>query len=143
MPESPILIGWHERVHFPDWGLRRVRAKVDTGARTSALHVDAYRLVEDPARGPVVDMQLSLPGRRRTRHVNVQAIVARMATVRNSGGVAEERPVVVATVQLGPITQQIELTITNRAIMRFPMLLGRLALKGKFIVDVSRGNLLV
>jgi hypothetical protein len=61
-----------------------------------------------------------------------------MVTVRNSGGVSEDRPLVETDLRLGPVTKRVLVTITNRAPMRFRMILGRKALEGDFVVDVSR-----
>jgi hypothetical protein len=142
MPDEPLLMGWRERVDFPVWGLRRIRAKVDTGARTSALHVESYRLYEDAERRAMVEINLDFPRRRTPLRVTLKLPVVRLAHVRNSGGQAEERPVVATTLRLGPIVKDVEITITNRQHMRFPMLIGRKALEGSFIVDVRQGYLL-
>jgi ribosomal protein S6--L-glutamate ligase len=68
--------------------------------------------------------------------------VLRTVVVSNSGGMREERPLIEAAVRLGPVHKRIHLTVTNRARMRFRMILGRQALAGSFIVDVSRKYLL-
>jgi hypothetical protein len=135
------LIGRREYVDFPDWGLRRVRAKVDTGARTSALDVAGCELVETPG-GQVARLRLAL-GRRPKGHVReIEASVVRTVTVRNPGGGLECRPVVETTVRLGSALRRLQLTLTRRAGLRCPMLLGRRALAGAFLVDVSRKDLL-
>ncbi|HZU35519.1 MAG TPA: RimK/LysX family protein, partial [Gemmataceae bacterium] len=68
--------------------------------------------------------------------------VARMVVVCNSGGMREQRPLIEAEVQLGPVVKRIGLTVTNRAGMLFRMILGRQALAGDFVVDVSQKYLL-
>ncbi len=65
-PPSPLLIGWKEYVAFPEWGLRRIRAKIDTGACTSALDVAGCDVEETPA-GPIAHLRLALNSRRPTR----------------------------------------------------------------------------
>ncbi len=135
---TPLLpIGWKERLDFPDWGLQRVRVKIDTGACTSALGASGYELVE--VNGLLrVRLRLALNRRRPEKTAVVEAPVLRMVHVTNTGGGREERPMIETTIRLGPVRKRIRLTITSRAAMRFPMLLGREALAGSFVVDVSR-----
>ncbi len=136
-PPPPLLIGWKEYVVFPGWGLRRVRAKIDTGACTSALDVASYE-VEETAAGPIAHLRLVLNRQRPDKVKEVRVPVLRSVVVRNSGGVAERRPVVEALLRLGPVEKRIRLTVTRRAGMRFRILLGREALAGDFVVDVRR-----
>jgi hypothetical protein len=135
--EGPVRIGWKEYVELPEWRLRRVKAKVDTGARTSVLDVASYDLLEVPGRGLVARLRLRVSRKHPERVRVVEAPVLRMVVVRNTGGVLEERPLLETTLHLGPVTKRIRLTVTNRSHMRFRMLLGRLALAGDFVVDVS------
>jgi hypothetical protein len=135
---TPFLpIGWKERLDFPDWGLKRVRVKIDTGACTSALGASGYELVEVDG-VLTVRLRLALNRRRPTETVVVEAPVLRMVHVTNTGGGREERPMIETTIRLGTVRKRIRLTITSRTAMRFPMLLGREALAGSFVVDVSR-----
>jgi hypothetical protein len=136
------VIGWKERLDFPAWGLRRVRAKVDTGACTSALGAVGCELLEVPGVGTVARLHLAPNRRRPNRLTVVEAQVLKTVVVSNSGGVREVRPVVEAEIRLGPVCKRIRLTVTSRDGMRFPMLLGREALGGDFVVDVSRSYLL-
>jgi hypothetical protein len=138
----PLLIGWKEYVELPDWGIRRLKVKIDTGARTSVLDVAGYDLEEVPGQGLVARLQLRLSRKHPERLTVVQAPVLRMIEVRNSGGVAEQRPLVETRVRLGPVSKPVRVTITNRAGMLFRMLLGRKALAGDFLVDVSKKYLI-
>jgi hypothetical protein len=131
------LIGRKEYVAFPDWNLRRLRAKIDTGAYSSALDADGYDIVESPA-GPVARIRLVLSRRQKQRVRIVEAPVLRFTRVTCSSGVCEQRPVVAARIRLGPVEKTIRLTLTNRATLRHRMLLGREALNGTFLVDVSQ-----
>ena len=140
-PSGPLRIGWKERLDFPEWGLKRVRVKVDTGARTSALDAVGYDLVEG-AGGLVARLRIDLRRRRAGRIKEVETPVVCMTVVRNTGGIRECRPVVEALVKLGPVTRRIRLTIASRAGMRYRMILGREALAGAFVVDVSQKYLL-
>jgi hypothetical protein len=138
MPDERLLVGRKEYVAFPEWGIRRVRAKVDTGARSSALDVLGYELWEVDGQGLRVRLRLALNRRRSDRYRVVEAPVVRMVAVRNSGGACEQRPLIEATIRLGAVTRRIRLTVTDRAAMRYRMILGRQALRGQFVVDVSK-----
>jgi hypothetical protein len=143
-PERPLevlLIGRKEYLDFPEWGLRRIKVKVDTGARTSAIDAAGYDLCETDA-GLLARLRLRLSRRRPDRLTVVQTPVLCMTVVTNSSGMREQRPVVEALVRLGPVRKRIRLTVTNRAGMRFAMILGREALAGTFLVDVSQKYLL-
>jgi hypothetical protein len=133
----PILIGWKERLDFPEWGLRRVRVKIDTGAYTSAIGTVGCELVQADGR-LIARLRLALNRRRPDRTMLVEAPVLRMVHVTNSGGGREERPLIEAAIRLGPVQKRIRLTITRRDSLRFPMILGREALAGSFVVDVAR-----
>jgi hypothetical protein len=137
-----LLIGRQERIALPDWNVRRVKAKVDTGARTSALDVVGYDLTQAPGGGLVARLRLALDPKHPDRLTVVEAPVLRMVVVRHSNGTCEQRPLVETRARLGPITKPIRLTVTNRASMRFRMILGRHALAGDFVVDVSKKYLL-
>ena len=134
---GPVLIGWKEYVALPDWGIRRLKAKVDTGARTSAIDAASYELRRTPA-GLVVRMRLALSHRHPERQKVVEAPVLAMVAVRNSGGMREDRPLVETVLRLGPVSKRIRLTVTSRAGLRFRLILGRKAVEGDFLVDVSR-----
>lgn len=139
---GPLLtIGWKERVDFLDWGLRRVRAKIDTGAFSSALDVAGYELIETDT-GLTARLRIRADRRHPQRLTEVTAPVVKMVGVRNTGGHLERRPLIETLVRLGPVCRRVALTVTCRAAMRYPMILGRRALRGGFVVDVSRTYLL-
>jgi hypothetical protein len=135
-PARPVLIGWKEYVAFPDWGIRRLKAKIDTGARTSALDAAAYEVRETPA-GLVAELWLPLSARHPERVALVRTAVLGTVVVCNSSGQRETRPLVETTLSLGGLSKRIRLTVTNRAGMLFRLILGRKALEGDFVVDVS------
>ncbi len=141
-PGRPLLIGWKEYVELPDWGLRRIKIKVDTGARTSVLDVAGCELREHPGRGTVALLRLALNRKHPERLTVVEAPVLGLITVTSSLGVREQRPLFETRLRLGPVLKTIRLTVTNRASMTFRMLLGRHALAGDFVVDVSQKYLL-
>jgi hypothetical protein len=127
-----LVAGWRERVDLPDWGITRIRAKLDTGARTSALHVTG---VTDLGDGRVTFEVL--PRRRSDRGVPVTAAVVRQTRVRSSTGSVTTRPVVRTRLRFGPIDREIELTLVDRGAMIHRMLIGRTGLAG-VVVDPSR-----
>ena len=134
---APVLIGWKERIDFPDWRLRRIRAKIDTGARTSALGV-AYYDVRDGPEGRVVDVCFILDRRWPERRTTVTLPLLGTVGVKNSGGILEVRPVVETRVRIGTVEKPVRFTLTKRCEMRFAVILGRRALAGDFVVDVTR-----
>jgi hypothetical protein len=137
-----LPIGWKEHLQFTEWDLRRIRVKIDTGARTSALDVVRYELMETAGGGLMATLYLALDRRHPGRFTRIHTPVLRTVVVSNSGGMREERPLVETAVRLGPIHKRIRITITNRSSMRYRMILGREALANDFIVDVSRKYLL-
>ncbi len=119
---------------MPEIGVIAIKAKVDTGARTSALH--AYHLDTFEHNG-VRRVHFVLHPIRRRPDIVVEAEtdVVDERAVTNSGGQSELRVVIRTPVTIGGVTWPIELTLTNRETMRFRMLLGRTAMEGRVVVD--------
>ncbi len=130
--DAPV-IGWREYVALPDWGVPAIKAKIDTGARTSALHVEKIRRLP----GDRVRFEAVLSHRRPERRVQVTAEIVRMSRVRPSTGHLQERFVVATRVKLGRHVRRIELSLVCRANMLCRMLIGRTALDG-FVIDPTR-----
>lgn len=128
-PSEKIVIGRREVVRLPDWGVR-LRAKVDTGARTSALDVADV----EPLSGGRVRFSIVLK-RDRSRRVRVEAPVARMGRVRPSSGQTQVRYFVETEIRLGDVVKTVELSLVPREGMLCRMLLGRTALARDFLVD--------
>ncbi len=135
-----LCIGWREWVALPDFGIKRLKCKVDTGARTSALH--AF-YVETYTQEALTRVRFGIhPLQDRTdKEVHCDAVVLDQREVSDSGGHRELRVVIQTPVVLGGTTRPIELTLTNRDSMKFRMLLGRTALKAKYVVDPSQSYL--
>lgn len=131
---EPVVIGWTEFVDLPDWGVRKLRAKVDTGARTSALHVEN---IEELPRG-FVRFDVVLHREKRDRRIHVKAKISRRGRVRSSSGHQAKRLFVETTLRLGPIEKRVEVSLVDREKMIHRMLLGRAALQGPILVDVDR-----
>ena len=143
VPVSPLTVGWKEYVDLPALGVFGIKAKIDTGARTSALHVSSLVVREELADGTLlVDLTVAVKGRRGELGVPSRARVLRRMKVTDSGGHAEVRPVIETEMVLGPVRERILLTLTDRAGMLFRMILGRKALEGKFVVDSRQKYLL-
>lgn len=131
------MVGWTEYVALPDWDIPAVRAKMDTGARSSALHVDE---VEELGRGRVA-FDVVLDRRRSHRRKRVTARVVRRGRVRSSNGEYEMRLFVSTRVRLGPLEREVEFSLVDRRRMIHRVLLGRTALEDVY-VDVSHRMLL-
>lgn len=138
--KTRMRLGWREWVDFPELGLENIKAKVDTGARTSALHAFELRTFEKEGRQRV-EFKMH-PNQRDLQTVVVcTADVKDERDVRDSGGHQEKRWVIETPVTIGSETWPIELTLTARDDMLFRMLLGRTAMRGRAIVDPSRSYL--
>lgn len=135
---GPLLIGWKEYLDLPEWGIRRVKVKIDTGARTSALGAVSYELRQDEERGLIAELRLALDRRHPERVKVTRVPVLRTVVVSNSNGMREQRPLVEVLIRLGPVLKRVQMTVTNRSGMLFPMILGRKALAGDFVVDVGK-----
>ncbi len=133
--EKPT-IGWREWVALPALGIERIKAKVDTGARTAALH--AWHVQRFERDGEVwVRFEVHPVQRENRTRTSCEARLAGVKAVRNSGGHLENRCVIVTDITLGSQTWPIEITLTNRDQMGFRMLLGRASVRGHFVVDPS------
>ena len=136
-PPERIFLGWREWVALPGLGLPWVRAKVDSGARSCALHVDAHwRFIEGGA--PWVGFRVA-PG----TGVPIESIapVLEEREVTDSGGHRSRRVFLRTTMRLAGMEREIDINLSDRRGMRFPMLLGRTAMAGEYMVDPSRSFL--
>ena len=123
------MLGWRESVALPDWRISSIKAKVDTGARTSALHVEGLKEEGGRVRFWVVRH------RGDDEPIGVTAKIHRLSRVRPSTGKPEERYVIRTRVQIGPIDRIIELSLVSREQMLCRMLVGRSALPEGTTVD--------
>ena len=137
--ERPRL-GWREWLALPDLGVRAINAKVDTGAGVSALHAFGLQVVGEED-GEVATFEIHPRARSRRGAVPVKTHIVRFLRVRSSSGHSERRPVISTPVTLGDMTWDIELTLTSRDVMGHRMLLGRQAVRKRFVVDPGRSYL--
>jgi hypothetical protein len=132
-----MLVGWRELAGLPDLGVDAIKAKIDTGARTSAIHASAIEpFTRDGAAWVAFEvhpLQDEVAAR-----VRCAAQVHDERAVKSSAGRAERRYVIRTTLALGEEAWPIELTLARRAAMRFRMLIGRSALAGRAVIDPAR-----
>lgn len=134
-PRAPkMVIGWREWVALPDFQVPGIKAKVDTGASTSAIHAFDIEPFECHGKQHVRFSIHPLQGRDDVA-VPCEAKLVDKRTVVNSGGQAQRRFVVATTLEIAGRKWEIEMTLTNRDSMKFRMLLGRSAMTGRLIVD--------
>jgi len=138
--ENRITLGWREWVQLPELGLDAIKAKVDTGARTSALHAFEVRPFDEDGRKRVEFKMHPVQRDSKTVQVCVSDIIDERP-VRDSGGHLENRWVIETPINIGGHVWPIEITLTARDDMLFRMLLGRTAINGRAIVDPSRSYL--
>lgn len=136
----PAVYGWREWVALPELGVGSIKAKLDTGARTSTLH--AFRLKRFRREGlPMVRFEIHPVQRSAASAIQVEAPVRDERRIRDSGGHEQVRPVIVTEVEIDGRRWPIELTLTRRDAMGFRMLLGRQALRGRALVNPGRSFL--
>ena len=135
VPAKPV-IGWREWVGLPELKTEWIKAKIDTGARSSSLHAFG---VEPFVREGVEFVRFSVhPWQRSDRaSVDVEAEVIDWRSIRSSSGQSEDRPVILTNLRMGEDVHPIEVTLTRRDEMGFRMLVGRQGIRRRFLVDPS------
>ena len=132
-PSRPIL-GWREWLSLPELGVPWLKAKVDTGARSSSIQADSIERFRTAGVDRVRFVLHPLP-RHEATSFTVEADLLDVRSVKSSTGVPEERPTIRTLVRLGDDEWPVVVTLAKRADMRFRMLLGRSAIAGRYRVD--------
>ncbi len=133
-------IGWREWLSLPDLKINDIKAKVDTGARTSALH--AYFVEEFEKEGEAyVRFSIHPMQKDSTSSVSCESKIVDTRQIKDSGGHEEQRIVIATPVRIAQVEWQVEMTLTNRETMGFRMLLGRTAIAYRYTVDPGRSYL--
>ena len=134
--QPSTIIGWREWIGLPRLGIAGIAAKIDTGARTTALHALDIEHVES-AEGPLV--RFTVPAGPGHETLRVEAPLVAERGVKNTSGVPESRPVIATTLSLGRRRWPIEVTLADRTEMGFDVILGRTAIRRRAIlVDCAR-----
>ncbi len=128
------IIGWREWLALPDLGIKAIKAKLDTGARTSALHAHDIEPFESSG---VLKVKFGVHPLQRKKEVEIHCVadVVDRRRVTSSDGQSEKRYVIRTLMELGNLRWPIELTLTSRKSMRFRMLLGRSAMSSHLVID--------
>lgn len=131
------IIGRLEKVDIPEWNLYDLEAKIDTGAYTSSLHCHHIEEFEQGDR-TFVRFNLLDPSHEAYNEKLFELPVYKSKSVKSSNGQSEERTIIRTTIVLAGRQLQAEFSLTDRSEMRYPLLIGRKLLRGRFLVDVSR-----
>jgi ribosomal protein S6--L-glutamate ligase len=133
---APLILGWEEWVALPELGLQAIKVKVDTGARTSALHA-FYVEPFGPSRARRVRFGVHPLPRRRDVAIECTARLIDYREVKSSSGDSGARYVIETPIRIGKRQWPIEITLADRNMMTYRMLLGRQAIQGGILVDPS------
>ena len=130
------ILGWREWIHFPDLKLPRIKAKVDSGARTSALHAENITYFRRSGR-KMVRFRIYPHQDDRNGSVTREARVKDIRAIRSSNGHISHRPVIYCKLEVGGQVWKAEVALVDREIMGFRMLVGRQAIRRRFLIDPS------
>ncbi|NNE01439.1 MAG: ATP-dependent zinc protease [Pirellulaceae bacterium] len=130
-------MGWREWISMPDLGLPHLKAKIDTGARSSSLHaidIETFHQADEE----FVRFRVHPIQRSESRTIQCQAKVHDVRSVRSSTGEVTDRFVILTPVRWKHQVWPVELTLADRSLMGFRMLIGREAIRGRMLVDPGR-----
>lgn len=138
--KEKVVLGWREWISLPTLTKFPIKAKVDTGAKTSALHARDIEIFKRQNQ-TWVSFEI-VPSIKMKQPILAKALLLDHRNVKSSMGETTKRPVIQTIVRMGNEEFPIELTLVNRSMMGFRMLLGRRALKKRFLINPSRSFLL-
>lgn len=141
MAEEKMIIGSLELCNLPKIGVHNIEVRVDTGAKTSSLHVDNVKKYTQQGK-PWVKFDIHPNAYNVDDIIECKAALHDVRNIKSSNGVSEERYVIKTEVSLGNISWPIEITLTDRSDMNYLMLLGRQGMSDKILVDPSKTFLL-
>jgi len=136
-PDKIITVGWREWVSLPDLGIDKIKVKVDTGARTSAIHATDLSPFEADGMQRIA-FNVHTHQRDHDQVIRCVADIFDQRSVTNSGGQSEQRWVIQTALKIGTNSWPIAMTLTARPDMRFRMLLGRNAMEDRIVVDPAQ-----
>jgi hypothetical protein len=136
------IIGRRERVDFPELGLYNIEAKIDTGAYTTALHCHDILFRKDIDGKEILCFKLLDPSHPNYNEKQHCFTVFEKKQIKNSFGDLEERFVIKEKIKMGNKTVRTSISLTDRGNMKYPVLIGRRFLKGRFVIDVSQNYLI-
>lgn len=139
---SHLVIGRLELVDLPDLGIERIEAKIDTGAFTSSLHCHKIHIFEKN-NTKYVRFNLLDPAHPAYNEKLFELVIHDIRPVKSSNGISEDRVFIKTMIRFFDTDFEIQFSLTDRSEMKYPLLVGRKFLKGKFLVDVSKKNLSV
>lgn len=134
------VIGWREWVKLPDLHVDFIKAKIDTGAKTSAIHAENIEFIKRRGR-QLVKFDIYPLQKNKKKKNTATAELFDLRQVRSSNGQMEKRPVIITEIELDGEKWPIEMTLTKRDVMGFRMLLGRQAFEGRYLIDVDKSYL--
>ncbi|MDA3879958.1 MAG: RimK/LysX family protein [Prolixibacteraceae bacterium] len=137
---SKKIIGRKEIAHFPEFGLKNIDVKIDTGAYTSSIH--CHQIEEEVFEGKkVLCFKLLDPKHKQYNNKIITSKNYRQKVIRSSTGHASKRYIIKTVIELFGQQYPIDLSLSERDSMKYPVLIGRKLLSGKFIVDTAKINL--
>ena len=136
-PTEKTIIGRREFIDFPDLGLSGIEAKIDTGAYTSSIHCHDIR-IHSGAEGKLVEFKLLDPDHPAYEQRVLELPLIKQKVIRSSSGDEENRAIIRTEVRVGGHTFMTDISLTDRSGMDYPVLLGRKAIRKRFIVDVAK-----
>lgn len=139
-PRLPV-VGWREWVAFPELGIGRIKAKIDSGARTSTLHVEDADFYRDAGRERV-RFRVYPVQHRQTPVVEADAEIFERRQMKSSSGHVSERPVIRTLLRIADHTYEVELSLGSRDTMGFRLLIGRTGIRNRFHIDPARSYLM-
>ncbi|MEM5501210.1 ATP-dependent zinc protease family protein [Ahrensia kielensis] len=139
--EPPVrCVGWREVVELPDLDIKKLRAKIDSGARTSAIHAENQEIFY---RDDVKWVRFSFPSPDSKGRKILEAVVSDERKIKNTGGVPEQRVIIRTNLMVGSYRAKVDISLADRKNMEFDLILGRTALRVlRLMINPSRSFLM-